>query len=37
MLRFIAESAQGEWPEAVAEEHDEILAESYRGATKKRR
>jgi len=37
MLRFIAESAQGEWPEAVAKEHDEILADSYRGAAKKRR
>ena len=37
MLRFIAESAQAEWPEGVAEKHDEILAESYRGATRKRR
>jgi hypothetical protein len=37
MLRFIAESAQGEWPEGVAAKHDEILAESYRGTTRKRR
>ena len=37
MLRYIAESAQGEWPEGVAEKHDEILAESYRGSAKKRR
>jgi len=37
MLRYIAESAQGEWPEGVAEKHDEILAESYRGPTRKRR
>ena len=37
MLRFIAETAQGEWPEAVAAEHDELLAESYRRANKKRR
>ena len=36
MLRFIAESAASEWPEAVAEKHDEILADSYRSATKKR-
>ncbi len=36
MLRFIAESAAGEWPEAAAEKHDEILADSYRSATKKR-
>jgi len=37
MLRFIAESAAGEWPEAAAEKHDDILADSYRSATKKRR
>ena len=37
MLRFVAESAEGEWPEAVAEEHDDVLAESYRAASKKRR
>ena len=37
MLRFIAESAQGDWPEGVAEKHDEILAESYRGSARKRR
>ena len=37
MLRFVAESAQGEWPDGVAEQHDEILAESYRAANKKRR
>jgi hypothetical protein len=37
MLRFVAESTSGEWPESVAEKHDEILAESYRAADKKRR
>ena len=37
MLRYIAESAQAEWPEGVAEKHDEILAESYRGSARKRR
>jgi hypothetical protein len=37
MLRFITESAAGEWPEGVAEKHDEILADSYRPTTKKRR
>jgi hypothetical protein len=37
MLRFVSESASGEWPEGVAEKHDEILAESYRGSTRKRR
>jgi len=37
MLRFVTDSAKGEWPEAVAENHDEILAQSYRSAAKKRR
>jgi hypothetical protein len=37
MLRFISESAQGEWPDDVSEKHDEILADAYRGASKKRR
>ena len=37
MLRFVTESAAGEWPAAVAEKHDDILADSYRSATKKRR
>ena len=37
MLRFVTESAAGEWPAIVAEKHDEILADSYRSATKKRR
>ncbi len=34
MLRFVAEGAGKEWPEAVAANHDDVLAESYRGATK---
>jgi|RhiMetdeSRZDD1v2_1073273.scaffolds.fasta_scaffold126317_2 hypothetical protein len=37
MLRFVSEGAGKEWPEAVAASHDEVLAESYRGAAKKRR
>jgi len=37
MLRFVAESKEGEWPDAVAEGHDEVLAASYRVASKKRR
>jgi hypothetical protein len=37
MLKFVTESVKGEWPEAVAEKHDEILAESYRSSAKKRR
>ena len=37
MLRFLAESAKGDWPDAVAERHDEVLAESYRPSAKKRR
>jgi hypothetical protein len=35
MLKFVAES-KGDWPESVAETHDEILADSYVPATKKR-
>jgi hypothetical protein len=37
MLRFVSDGGKGEWPEAVAERHDEILAEAYRGTTRKRR
>ena len=37
MLRFATEATKGEWPEGVAEKHDEILTESYRSAAKKRR
>jgi hypothetical protein len=37
MLRFLAESAKADWPDAVAERHDEVLAESYRPSAKKRR
>jgi len=37
MLRFVTESAAGEWPATIAEKHDDILADSYRSATKKRR
>ena len=36
MLRFIAESAAGDWPEVVAEKHDQVLAEAYRAARKRR-
>ena len=37
MLRFLDEGTGGEWPDAVAARHDEVLAESYRGAARKRR
>jgi hypothetical protein len=37
MLAFVSESAKGEWPEDVAGKHDEILAETYRATTRKRR
>jgi hypothetical protein len=37
MLRFVSEGAGKEWPDAVAANHDDVLAESYRGAAKKRR
>ena len=37
MLGLLAESATAEWPDAVAERHDEVLAESYRPSAKKRR
>lgn len=30
MLRFLALCDDGDWPENVAERHDEILAETYR-------
>jgi len=37
MLAFIAESQAGTWPDSVAARHDEILAETYRATTRKRR
>ena len=37
MLRFVAESAAGEWPAGVAADHDAVLAESYAGHRAKRR
>ena len=37
MLRFVAESTQTGWPDAVAIDHDAVLAEEYRGAAKKAR
>ena len=37
MLAFLAESRDGEWPDAVAAKHDEILAETYRATGRKRR
>ena len=37
MLAFIAEGQAGTWPESVAVRHDEILAETYRATTRKRR
>lgn len=37
MLRFLSESAAGEWPDAVAEHHDEVLAELYQAPAKRKR
>jgi hypothetical protein len=37
MLRFSAEGKAADWPDAVAKNHDEILAESYRSPAKRRR
>jgi len=37
MLRFIADTREGEWPESVAANHDEVLAEAYRARARKRR
>ena len=37
MLRFVAESPAEGWPDAIAADHDEALAEEYRAPTKKRR
>ncbi len=37
MLSFVAESSAGVWPENVAAKHDDVLAESYRPASKKKR
>ena len=37
MLAFIAESQTGTWPDSVSARHDEILAETYRVAARKRR
>jgi len=36
MLRFIDESSTGKWPEAVAADHDTVLATAYRAPRKKR-
>lgn len=35
MLRYLTESAEGEWPENVAENHDELLAEAYLDRSRK--
>jgi hypothetical protein len=37
MLRFIAELGEEGWTDAVAADHDAVLAESYRAQAKKRR
>lgn len=37
MLRFVAERAPGEWPEAVAAAHDDVLAEEFRAPNDQRR
>ncbi|MEP6763661.1 MAG: hypothetical protein ABJB66_05075 [Gemmatimonadaceae bacterium] len=37
MLSFLAETGTTGWPDAVAVNHDEVLAESYKGAAKKRK
>jgi hypothetical protein len=37
MLRFLAETSGEGWPEGVAADHDDALAESYRAQAKKRR
>jgi len=37
MLSFVVESSAGEWPENVAANHDDVLAESYRAASRKKR
>jgi hypothetical protein len=37
MLRFIAETSEGEWPDAVAADHDAALADAYRARPRKRR
>jgi hypothetical protein len=37
MLRFLAESTPEGWPDAVAADHDAVLAETYQPSRKKRR
>lgn len=37
MLRFLAESTPEGWPDAAAEDHDTVLAETYHPSRKKRR
>lgn len=37
MLRFVAESAGGEWPAGVAVDHDAVLADAYAGRRGKHR
>lgn len=37
MLQFLATSTATGWPDAVAVDHDAVLAEAYRPARKKRR
>ena len=36
MLRFVAEEAGGAWPAAAATDHDAVLAEAYRGRSRRR-
>ena len=37
MLRFLAETKAVGWPDAVAGDHDAVLAEAYRAPRRKRR
>ncbi len=37
MLRFLDETAGEGWPDAVAADHDAVLANAYRAQSKKRR
>ena len=37
MLRFVTESRPDGWPNAVAKDHDAVLADEHRGARKRRR
>jgi hypothetical protein len=36
MLRFAEESARADWPDAVAAQHDEVLADEYLGRPRRR-